>query len=597
MINWLPYKKESLQRAEQEKKPIFLHISAKWSIYCKKMKENVLDDPKISEIINKNFIPIFIDRDERPDIDSVYQKASYIIGQGSGWPLNLFLIPDGKPFAGFTYKSNEKKDYFKTMIEKALELYQTNQEKISTRAQVIIDAIKPIEVTPSDIREEIIHNPEEDILKEMDFEFGGFKKTPKFPAFAHIDLLIWRYWIKNKPWVFNGIEKTLKGMVSGGIYDHIEGGFHRYCIDKQWLIPHFEKLAVDNAWHIINFLDAFKILKDSFYREIAMETIDYMIKNLFSKDGFFCASQFADEYYYTWEEKELMEISDLTITLVNQKAMIDGRFILIGRDRELIKGLREKFILKRKQKNAPPVDNTLFCFVNGICADAFIKAWRAIKDKNLLNVALKSIENTLSHLFIGEKLYRTTEDIPVLIDDYAYMISALLSAYEVTAEDKYLQRALKLMDLAMENLWDMQKGGFFDSPESIFTIRQKNIHDTPYPSPNSIMIINLLKLHAITKEERFMNLAIFALKAFSNLASAYLSPYYVKALLSYFDLLTLNFYTSLESPLGKATIHQITPFTVIVHREKDSNYIIPSVGLKQFDPIYSPEELAKFLRL
>jgi uncharacterized protein YyaL (SSP411 family) len=153
------------------------------------------------------------------------------------------------------------------------------------------------------------------------------------------------------------------------------------------------------------------------------------------------------------------------------------------------------------------------------------------------------------------------------------------------------------MDLAMENLWDMQKGGFFDSPESIFSIRQKNIHDTPYPSPNSIMIINFLKLYAITKEERFMNLAIVALKAFSNLASAYLSPYYVKALLSYFDLLTLNFYTNLDSPLGKAAIHQIIPFTVIAHRERDSDYIIPSVGSKQFDPIYKPEELAKFLRL
>jgi hypothetical protein len=473
MINWLPYKKESLQRAEHEKKPIFLHISAKWSSYCKNMKKDVLDDPEISEIINRNFIPVFIDRDERPDIDSIYQKASYIIGQGSGWPLNLFLTSDGKPFAGFTYRRNEKKDYFKTMIEKALELYQTNKEKISTRAQVIVDAIKPIEVASSDIREELVHNPEEDIVKQMDFEYGGFNKTPKFPPFAHIDLLLWRYWIKNKPWVFNGIEKTLKVMVLGGIYDHIEGGFHRYCIDKQWLVPHFEKLAVDNAWHIINLLDAFNILKDSFYREIAMETIDYMIKNLFSKDGFFCANQFADEFYYTWEEKELREISDLTIILVDEKAMIDGRFIIIGRDRELIKQLREKFISKRKQKDAPPVDNTLYCFVNGICADAFIKAWRVIKDRNLLNIALQSIENTLSNLFIGEKFYRTTKDIPALIDDYAYMISALISAYEVTADDKYLHRALKLMDLAMENLWDMQKGGFFDSPESIFSIRQR----------------------------------------------------------------------------------------------------------------------------
>lgn len=156
---------------------------------------------------------------------------------------------------------NEGKDYFKTMIDKAIELYKTNYEKVLSRSQVIIDAIKPVEVVPSEIREELLQNPEEDIVKEIDFEYGGFKKTPKFPPFAHIDLLLWKYWIRPKRWVLNAIEKTLKGMIYGGLYDNIEGGFHRYCIDNAWMIPHFEKLAVDNAWHIINFLDAYIILK------------------------------------------------------------------------------------------------------------------------------------------------------------------------------------------------------------------------------------------------------------------------------------------------------------------------------------------------
>ncbi|MCX7770958.1 MAG: DUF255 domain-containing protein, partial [Proteobacteria bacterium] len=569
----------------------------KWSNYCKKMSEELLNDSQIVEIINKNFIPILVNRDERPDIDAIYQKASYIIGQGSGWPLNLILNHDGKPFAGINYKTDEDKDYFITMLSKVLELFNTNRDKISQRAQTILDAIKPIELAPSELREEIIHNPEEDIVNEMDFEYGGLKKNLKFPPFAHIDLLLWKYWIRPKPWVFNAIEKTLKGMVHGGIYDNLEGGFHRYCVDKEWRIPHFEKIVIDNAWHIINFLYAYSILKDDFYREIAIETIDYIKKNLLSTDGFFCASQFADDFYYTWEESELQRISDMTITLVDGGAMVNGRFVLIGRDRELIKQLKDKLILERKKRPSPEVDSELYAYVNGICSEAFILAWRKIKDRQFLNIALTAIDRTLLALLKDGNFYRTVEGTPALIDDYAYMISALISAYEVTAEKKYLEETIQLMDLALQKLWDKHNGGFYDSPEEILSIRQKNIHDTFYPSSNSIMIINLLKLNAITKDDKFLSLATLALKAFSNTVSAYLSPYYVKAVLSYFDLLTLNFYTNTESNIGRAAIQQITPFTVIAHRENTGDYIIPSVGKKQFEPIKEPEDLAKFLKL
>ncbi|MGB9822157.1 thioredoxin domain-containing protein [Thermodesulfovibrio sp.] len=596
MIEWLPYEENSFKKAEIEDKPIFLHITAKWCNYCKKMKEECIDDYEIAEIINKNFIPVHIDRDERPDLDLFYQKASYIIGQGSGWPLNLFLTPEGKPFSGVNYSINEGKNHFKTMIEKVIDLYKMNKEKILQRSQTIVDAVKPTMVMPSEIRQELLQNPEEEIVKEIDFEFGGFKKTPKFPIYAHIDLLLWRYWIRPKPWIKSAIETTLKSMVSGGIYDHLEGGFHRYATDRAWLMPHFEKLAIDNAWHIINYLDAYNILKDPFYMDIAIEIVNYLKNNLFSPEGYFYSSQFADPFYYTWQEQELREISDMTITLVEGKAMIGERFVLIGRDRELIKQLKESFILKRKHRQSPETDKSIYCFVNGVCAEAFIKAWRIIKDKNLLNMALSAIDNTLRALFDENTLYRTKK-IHALLDDYAYITSALISAYEVTSKDEYLNKATIITEMAINKLWDEEYGGFYDSEESIFSIRHKSIHDTPYPSANSIMIINLLKLHAIKRNEKYFDLVNMSLKAFSNLASPYLSPYYIKALLSYFDLLTLNFYTTVESNIGKATIHQITPFTVIAHRQKDGNYIIPSVGSKYFDQIYEPEELAKFLKL
>ncbi len=597
MIKWLSYNQKSFQKAETENKPVLLHIYAPWSENCKSMRENLLNDSQVIQIINKNFIPVIVNRDERPDIDSIYQKASYIIGQGSGWPLTLLLTADAKPFAGITYTLKEGKNYFITMLNNSLELFKTNKEQISRRAQVIMDAIIPIEIPPSDIRQELVHNPEEDIVREIDFENGGLKKTPKFPPFSHIDLLLWKYWIKPKPWVFDAIEKTLKGMVSGGIYDNIEGGFHRYCIDSAWKIPSFEKIAIDNAWHIINFLDAYWLLKDSFYEEIAVETINYLQKNLLTEQGFFAASQISDSIFYTWEEKDLLEISDMTITLVDGNAMKENRFILLGRDREIIKNLRNKLLQKRKEKQKPSVDQTLYASVNGICCEAFIKAWRVMRNRELLNIALNALEKTLNSLLYERNLHRTANGTPALIDDYAYLISALISAYEVTSEGKYVKSALQLMDLALENLWDSKNGGFFDSPEAIFSVRQKNVYDSPYPSSNSIMIINLLKLNAILEDKRFFDLATAALKAFSNTVSAYLSPYYVKALLSYFDLLTLNFHTSVESEVGKAAIFQITPFTVIAHRSLSGEHIIPSLGEKQFEPIRTHEELAKFLRL
>lgn len=597
MIKWLSYEKEAFQKAEIENKPVFLHITAKWSSYCRKMKESFIDDPEISEYINENFIPVLVDRDERPDIDSIYQKASYIMGHGSGWPLDLFLTYDGKPFAGLSYKTNEDKDYFKRIIDKTKQLYKNNQESVFSRSQIIVDAIKPVEAVSGNLREELLQNPEEDIVKEIDLDYGGFKNTPKFPPFAHIDLLLWRYWIRPKPWVMNAIDITFKSMVSGGIYDNAEGGFHRYAIDKAWLIPHFEKLTIDNAWHLINYLDAYTILKKPFYREIADEIIDYMKNNLFSDEGYFYSSQFADTFYYTWKEEELREISDMTITLVDGEAMVDERFVLIGRDRDLIKQLKNKFISKRKQRQSPELDKSIYCFVNGACADAFIKAWRVIKDKSLLNIALSAIDKTFEALFIRDTLYRTAKNITALLDDYAYMVSALISAYEVTANKNYLSKATTLTELSVNHLWDEKYGGFYDSQEPILSIRQKNIYDTPYPSANSIMITNLLKLHAITENERYLSLANSALKAFSNLASAYLSPYYVKALLSYFDLLTLNFYTSVNSQIGKATIQQTTPFTVIAHKGEDRGCIVPSLRSKYFEPIHTPEELAKFLRL
>lgn len=595
MIKWMTYSEKSFYEAQQQNKPIFLHITVKWSCYCNSFNKEYLQDPGIGDFINENFIPILVDAEERPDINSIYQKASYLIGQGSGLPLNIFLTAEGKPFTAIGHVLKHGKEYFKTMLEKTLELYNMNRDKVLKKAQNIMDAIKPSEILPREIREEILQNPEEDIVKEIDLEKGGFKKIPKFPIFSHIDLLLWRYWIKPKPWVKEAIEKTLKGMVSGAIYDHVEGGFHRYCSDKSWYIPDFEKLAIDNAWHIINYLDAYTILKENFYREIALETIDYLINSLYSsEDKYFYSSQHCDSFYYTWEEEELREISDMTVILVDGEAMINNRFILIGRDRNLIKQIREKLLEQRRKRLLPQIDRTHYCFVNGICSEALFKAYRVTGNRNLLNIAITALDKTLEKFYIDKKLYRK-KGIMALLSDYSYLILALVSAYEITAKEDYIEKAKEIMYLAISELWDEKYGGFYESPENIVSIKQKNIYDNSYPSSNSLMIINLLKLYAITEEKIFKEYAEKALKAFSNVASAYLSAFYVKATLAFFDLLTLKIYASASSEIANSAVRQNIPFTVLSYKKDNKGYIIPSLESKEFKPIRSPKELTDFL--
>ncbi|MCS7203349.1 MAG: DUF255 domain-containing protein [Thermodesulfovibrio sp.] len=595
MIKWMSYSEESFSIAQQQDKPVFLHLTAKWSCYCKNFEEDCLQSIDIVDFINEKFVPILVDVDDRPDINSFYQKASYIVGQGSGLPLNIFLTSEGKPFSFLGYVSKGK-EHFKTMLEKTLELYNTSKEKIFRRAQNIMEAIKPSEILPGEIREEILQNPEEEIIREMDFENGGFKKIPKFPIFSHIDLLLWRYWIRPKPWIKEAIEKTLKGMVLGGIYDHIEGGFHRYCKDKAWYVPDFEKLAIDNAWHVINYLDAYTLLKDNFYREIALETIDYLIKFLYSpEEKIFYSSQHCDSFYYTWKEEELREISDMTIVLVDTEAMIDDRFILVGRDRNLINQIRKKLLIYRGNRKTPEIDKTHYCFVNGISSEALMKAYKVTGNKNFLHIAISALQNTINKLYINQKLYRR-RDIEALLSDYSYLILSLISAYEITADEKYIEKAKEIMYLAISELWDEKYGGFYESSERVAAVKQKNIHDNFYPSSNSIMIINLLKLYAITEEKIFKSYAEKALKAFSNVASAYLSPFYVKATLAFFDLLTLKVYTPASSEIAKAAIKLNIPFTVLSYQKENKGFIIPSLESKKFEPIDSIEKLIEFLR-
>lgn len=595
MIKWMPYSQESFLIAKQQDKPVFLHLTVKWSCYCKSFEEECLQSHDIAEFINEYFVPILVNVDDRPDINSIYQKAAYLIGQGSGLPLNIFLTYEGKPFSTVGYALKHGKEYFKTMLEKILDLYRINKEKVFERSQHIMEAVKPSEILPGEIRQDILQNPEEEIVKEMDLEYGGFRKIPKFPIFSHIDLLLWRYWIRPKPWIKEAIEKTMKGMISGGIYDHVEGGFFRYCKDRAWYVPDFEKLAVDNAWHIINYVDAYSIFRENLYREIALEISEYLINFLYSpEEKIFYSSQYCDNFYYTWDEDELKEISDMTVVLVDTEAIIDGRFILIGRDRNLINQIKEKLAFYRKKRKAPQIDKTHYSYVNGICSEALLKLFRITGQTNLINMAISALGKTLEKLYINNKLYRRV-GIAALLTDYSYLISALISAYETTADESYIEKAKELMHSAILELWDEKYGGFYLSSDSIFSIRQKDIYDNYYPSANSLMIMNLLRLYSITEEKIYKSYAEKALKAFSNVASSYLSAFYVKATLAFFDLLTLKIYAPLSAEITKTALRLNTPFTVISHNKENKGYVIPSLDGRELEVISSPERLTEFL--
>lgn len=679
-IDWYPWSDEAFERARREGKPVFLSSGGVWCHWCHVMAKECFGEEEIVRLLNENFINIKIDRDERPDIDRIYQQAVAAMGHSGGWPLSVFLTPERKPFFGGTYFPPEDslgRPGFKRVLRGIIEFYRSKGDEVADYSKRLTDFLKPHPIVSGPIKESLIADAVETVLSEFDPQNGGFGTSPKFPMAGSMELLINRYFLTAKSGdnplypclpdrqapllrgntpsltlppegggqgrgggedIAGGpespsrsmryaIEKTLTSMAKGGFHDHLGGGFHRYSVDEAWIVPHFEKMADDNAWLLRNYVDAYRLLGDERFREVAEGTINFIRDVLSDPEGGFYASQDADVTpedeggYFTWTEEDFRRVLDeeeyavLSLHLFHERgsmhhdrskrvlfAAVEAEEIARKVEmkeaavREIIGRGKEKLLRERSERVSPYVDTTIYTSINGMLIPAYLKAYRALGNDYLKDFAIRSLKRIIETRIIGNELYHS-EGVKALLEDHVTIIDAFIAAYEVTGNGAYLNRADGLMERCIAKFFDKDNGGFFDAEDEVVGVRLKGVEDIPHPSANSLAIIDLLRLYFMTGRDDYYSCAETSLKAFSLRAHdlGIHSAYYYCALDAYFNMLSLRLDTSSLSELAKTALSTFNPYVCIVYGE-DKGYATPCRKGSCYESIYSADALADFLK-
>jgi uncharacterized protein YyaL (SSP411 family) len=570
-IDWHEWGEPAFARAKSEDKPILLDIGAVWCHWCHVIDRESYENVEIAKIINEHFVPVKVDRDERPDVDSRYQAAiSAISGQG-GWPLTGFLLPDGKPFFGGTYFPPEDqmgRPGFRRLLLAVADSYRNKRAELERAANSLSDAVAQAELftgARADFDLSIVDAQIKSITQLFDIKNGGFGRAPKFPHCSAIDLILERYQQTKEKHLLAMAETTLEKMARGGVYDQLAGGFHRYSVDERWLVPHFEKMSYDNSELLKNYLHGWQVTQNPFLRETAEGIIGWVNEVLSDQEnGGFYASQDADYSldddgdYFTWsleelraallpDEARLMELyydveahGEMHHNPAKNVLWIARDFAEIAKQlgldestvRLTIAGAKGKMLAARLPRPTPFVDTTMYVSWNAMFVSAYFEAARILGGSlgaNCRIFALKTLDRMLKEVWSESRGFGHRIGGPALegsLDDQVFSVLALLDAYEATLDPRYFTAAQKTMDLAMARYGDAEAGGFFDRPSDAapmggLDVRRKPFQDSPTPSANSVAAIALVRMHAFTGDDRYYSFAKKTLEAFAGIAPQY----------------------------------------------------------------------------
>src|SRR6202521_3799875 len=521
-IQWHEWGEEAFAEAQRENKPILLDIGAVWCHWCHVMDRESYDNPEIAQIVNKLFVAVKVDRDERPDIDSRYQVAiSSISGQG-GWPLTAFLTPAGKPFYGGTYfppDDHYGRPSFKRVLLSIANAYHEKNDDVVEQAKMVEGAISHAESfagKSADFSPAVIDAIVKSAMRMFDSQNGGFGSAPKFPHPAGLDLLIDQYVRSGDEQIRNVFATTLEKMAHGGVYDQLAGGFHRYSVDERWVVPHFEKMCYDNSELLKNYVHAYQATGSEFFADVARDIIRWMDEWLSDRErGGFYASQDADISmdddgdYFTWtveEARAVLSEDELKVAAlrydINEvgemhhnpaknvlyvRAPIEevGRRLNVGPERvsELLESAKKKMYAARLKRPTPYVDKTVYVSWNSMCASAYLEAAKVLNLDEARRFALRSLARILSQAWTaapgnGDDGGRAAQllhvvaysdpraehrEVSGLLDDYAATALACLDAYETTADISYFRFAHVIADAMIVKFFDPTSGGFFDT--------------------------------------------------------------------------------------------------------------------------------------
>jgi len=572
-VDWHEWGEEAFARARAEDKPILLDIGAVWCHWCHVIDRESYENPEIAALINQLYIPVKVDRDERPDVDARYQAAiSAISGQG-GWPLTGFLTPDGRPFFGGTYFPPEDamgRPGFRRILSAVAEAYRERRADVDRSAQTLADAVAQAETFREgrgSLSSRLIDEMEDGVVRQFDIRNGGFGRAPKFPHPAAIDFLCERFQATGHRHLLAVVETTLMKMARGGVYDQIGGGFHRYSVDERWCVPHFEKMSYDNAPMLANYLRAWQITGDPEFRALFRRTAEGIIRwtgEVLSEPpsrGGFYASQDADISldddgdYFTWTQEEvraaLAPDEALVIELyydvepAGEMHHNPAKNVLwVDRDlkematrmskseaevAEILAAAQKHLLEARAKRPTPAIDRAIYTGWNAMYCSAYLEAARALGREDCREFALKTLDRLLAEAWDPARGFAHRVGRPRLdgsLDDQVYAAAALLDAFEATLDRRRFDAAVRAMDLAIDLYGDAEGGAFFDrsrlaAPMGGLEVRRKPFQDSPTPSGNSCAATVLTRLYAYTGEQRYRDRAMSTLETFAGVAPQY----------------------------------------------------------------------------
>ncbi len=571
-VDWYTWGREAFEKAKNEDKPIFLSIGYSSCHWCLVMERESFENERTAALMNKSFISIKVDREERPDLDEIYMKAVIAINGQGGWPLSVFLTPDLKPFYGGTYfppTPAHGMPGFPQLLDFISDLWKNKRDEILANSDELVSHLNHgYELHSREtLPRSILDGAYVELISNLDEHYGGFSGAPKFPLPSYHELLLRYYARTKKEPALRAVKKTLQSMSSGGIHDQVGGGFHRYSTDRYWLVPHFEKMLYDNALLARVYLEAHQVTGETALLDTAVDTLEWMLREMRGPEGAFHSAQDADTtdgegYYYTWTPAETEEvlgkndskIFDDLFGVVPEGNFEGGRSILhmagsiektaskfgtdVGSVKEIIRESKAKLLEARKKRARPAVDDKVIASWNGLAISAMASAYQVTGEGKYLEASARAAEFIMSKLVVSGKLFRRYRDgavaVEATLEDHSFLAAGLLDLYESGFDAKYLRSAIWLAEKMTEKFWDTAEGGFFMSSSPDVLVKVKEGYDGPTPSGNAVAALALMRLSEFTGRQDFREKAETTLKAFGDsMESSSLSHTYMLCALDF----------------------------------------------------------------
>ena len=545
-VDWYAWNKETLLKAKTEKKPIFLSVGYASCHWCHVMAHESFEDQDTANLMNEKFINIKVDREERPDLDYVFQRSlSILTGTQGGWPLSMFLDENGVPFTGGTYfppKEMQGRPDFKKVLNNVSSVYKENREKIISQAPQMQDIFSKINQ-----RSAVLSQPlepfVEKIITYLDEEYGSFKGAPKFPQFYMFDAIFYFYLKSNNQKYLTPVETLLTNISSKGVYDQLEGGIARYAVDEKWIIPHFEKMLYDNIQYISLLTKFYQKTKKEYFKNKLTQTINFINKEFKNQENLYGSAYDADSEgiegkYYVWSYEELKQLLKDDLTLFEKKYEIsntgnfEGKNILVETKNKLseeeqnkIKKIEEVLVQERNKRVKPFFDDKSQTDLNAFILDTLISASIVLEDDNLKNKALETIK--ILNEKLSNKIYHCydSSEIDVFLEDYVYYAMLLITLYEVDGDEKALEKSTTIM----KEIWEI----FYNKDTQLLqkNIIQKNdlfvspvdLNDSNIPNGNSVYLNLCNKLYTITNDKFWLEKVNILKKSFHQVLNSFYS--------------------------------------------------------------------------